>query len=163
MLLLTWILSISPIQTEQLLNVFLSAFLPQGLSNIEQLSSYFDKKIMPRLETGQPILAAYDKDKIVGFAIFEKWEKQSYYLAEMAVLPEYQRQGIGKQLVFSIFDQDQDAEKILLVTAKNNRWSQAFYEKIGFKRSSFQYPNYPESFLGYEFYRPINEHLINLF
>jgi ribosomal protein S18 acetylase RimI-like enzyme len=87
---------------------------------------------------------------MIGFAIFEKWGGQNYYLAEMAVLPEYQRRGIGKQLVFSIFDKDQAAEKILLVTEKSNTWSQSFYEKIGFKHSSFQHPDYPENFIGYE-------------
>jgi len=153
MILLTWILLVTPPQTEQFLHVFLSAFLPQGRLNTLQLSSYFEKKIMPRLEAGQWSIVALDKDKIVGFAIYEKWDEKSYYLAEMAVLPEYQRQGIGKQLVFSIFDQDQDAEKILLVTEKGNQWSQAFYEKIGFKHSSFQHPDYPENFIGYEFHR----------
>ncbi len=153
MLLFNWILLVNSIQTEQLLNVFLSAYLAQDRLNIEELSSYFNEKIIPRLETGELTLATYDKDKLIGFAIFEKWEGQSYYLAEMAVLPEYQRQGIGKQLVFSIFDQDQDAETILLVTEKDNRWSQSFYEKLGFKHSSFQHPNYPENFIGYELYR----------
>ena len=154
MVIFTWLLLISPIQSEQLLDVFLSAFLAQNRLNTEELSSYFDKKIMPRFEKqGQLIHVAYDKEKIVGFAIFEKWEGQSYYLAEMAVLPEYQRQGIGKQLVFSIFDKDQAAEKILLVTEKDNIWSQSFYEKIGFKHSSFQHPDYPENFIGYEFCR----------
>ncbi len=153
MILFTWLLLISPIETEQLSNVFLSAFLPQGRSNTEQLSSYFNQKILPRLEKKQLIHVACDKDKIIGFVIFEKWDIHSYYLSEMAVLPEYQRKGIGKKLVFSIFDKDQDAEKIILVTAKRNKWSQSFYEKIGFKHSSFIHPDYPENFIGYEFYR----------
>lgn len=71
----------------------------------------------------------------------------------MAVLPEYQRRGIGRQLVFSIFDQDQDVEKILLVTGKDNTSAHSFYEKIGFKPSSFLHPDYPENFIGYEFCR----------
>ena len=98
-------------------------------------------------------MTVWDQDKLVAFAIFEKWEAQSYYLAEMAVLPGYQQKGIGKQLVFSIFAEDPEAKKILLVTEKNNRWAQAFYEKIGFKASPFQHPNYPKDFTGYEFNR----------
>lgn len=153
MLLFNWLLLITPIQTEQLFTLFLSAFLPQGRSTIEQLSNYFNKKIAPRLEKGQLIYAVFDNDRMIGFAIFEKWEEKSYYLAEMAILPEYQRRGIGKQLVFSIFDKDQSAEKILLVTEKGNREAHSFYEKIGFKSSSFQHPDYPENFIGYEFSR----------
>lgn len=155
MALLTWILLTNPLlHTESILDVFLRAFLPQGRSNIEQLSDYFYNKIKPRLlKENQITVTVWDQDSLLAFAIFEKWEEQSYYLAEMAVVPEYQRKGIGKQLVFSIFDKEQEASKILLVTEKNNKWSQAFYERIGFKRSSFQHPNYPENFIGYEFYR----------
>jgi ribosomal protein S18 acetylase RimI-like enzyme len=155
MIVFSWIHLIDPILTKQLMNVFLSAFLPQGRLNAEQYSSYFNNKILPGLEKGQLVIAAYDKDKLVGFAIFEKRKQQSYYLAEMSVLPDYQRQGIGTQLVFSIFNKDKGAEKIFLVTAKDNRWSQSFYEKIGFKHSSFQHVDYPENFIGYEFYRNI--------
>lgn len=151
MILFNWLVLIAPTQIEQVFAVFLSAFLSQGRATTEQLSDYFNKKIIPRLEEGQLICSAFDDDRMVGFAIFEKWEGQSYYLAEMAVLPEYQHQGIGKQLVFSIFDKDQGTEKILLVTEKANKWSQSFYKKIGFKHSSFQHPDYPENFIGYEF------------
>src|SRR5437867_1985234 len=101
MTILTWVLLTTPfLQTEQLLDVFLKAFLPQGRSNFEQLSNYFETKIKTRLNEKQLVLTVWDKDKIVAFAIFEKWEEYTYYLAEMAVIPEYQRQGIGKRLVF---------------------------------------------------------------
>lgn len=153
MILFTWLLLITPIQTEELFEIFLSAFLPQGRSTAEQLSDYFNKKISPRFQNGNPIYVAFDNDKMIGFAIFEKWEGQDYYLAEMAVLPAYQRRGIGKQLVFSIFEKDQNAKKILLITEKGNTWSQSFYEKIGFKPSSFHHPDYPENFIGYELSR----------
>lgn len=152
---LTWLLLTNPyLQTESILDVFLKAFLPQGRSNTEQLTDYFYKKIKPRLDENQLTITVWDQNKIVAFAIFEKWREKSYYLAEMAILPEYQRRGIGKQLVFSIFDKDQAANKILLVTEKENKWAQAFYEKIGFKPSSFQHPDYPENFIAYEYKRP---------
>lgn len=148
----TWTLLTNPyLQTESIREVFFTAFLPQGRSNIEQLSAYFHSKIMPRLEKKQLTITSWDQNSLVAFAIFEKWDRQSYYLAEMAVLPEYQRKGIGKQLVFSIFAEDQETRKILLVTEKGNTWSQDFYEKIGFKPSPFQHPDYPANFIGYEF------------
>lgn len=92
----TWLLSTSPIQSNQILDVFLSAFLPQCRANAEQLTDYFNKKFLPRIEKKQLINAAFDNTRMVGFAIFEKWSEESYYLAEMAVLPEYQGRGIGK-------------------------------------------------------------------
>ncbi len=151
MLTFIWLSFISPLESNQILDVLLSAFLPQGRESSENLSKYFDEKISPRLEKDHLIHSVFDQDKMVGFVIFEKWERKSYYLAEMAVLPEYQGEGIGKQLVFSIFDKDPSAEKILLLTEKANPWAQSFYEKIGFKRCSFEHPNYPIGFMGYEF------------
>lgn len=153
MIVFTWLLLLTSSQKEQLFDVFLSAFLPQGRSDINQLSEYFHNKISPRLEQGHFINTAWDNDRIVGFVIFQTWTGQNYYLAEMAVLPEDQRQGIGKELAFSIFEKDQNTKKILLVTEKGNRWSQVFYEKIGFQNSSFRHPDYPDNFIAYEFHR----------
>lgn len=130
---------------------FYLLFLPQNRSTTEKLSKYFDQKIIPRLNNKHLIHIAYDHDKMIGFSIFEKWKKKSYYLSEMAVLPEYQGRGIGKQLAFSIFSKTPEAIKLVLVTEKQNKWSQSFYEKIGFTLSSFQHPDYPENFIGYEF------------
>ena len=150
---LTWLLLANPIlQTDAIAHVFLKAFLEQDRS-IDHLSDYFHGKIKPRLEENQFTMTVWDQDKLIAFAIFEKWEEQSYYLAEMAVLPEYQKKGIGKQLVFSIFAEDREARKILLITKEDNKWAQAFYEKIGFKASPFQHPDYPKDFVGYEFNR----------
>lgn len=151
MIFVMWLLMISPLQKEQFLDVFLAAFLPHNRSTNEQLTDYFYKKISHRLNNGQPICAAYVDNRMVGYAMFERWEDSSYYLAEMAVIPEYQLRGIGKQLVFSIFERDPSTKKILLITRNTNKGAQAFYEKIGFKPSSFQHPQYPEGFVGYEF------------
>ncbi len=151
MIAFTWLLFVTSTQVEQLFDVFLSSFLPQDRFNTEELSDYFNKKIVPRLEKGQLIYVALNKEQIVGFVIFEKWEGKSYYLAEMAILPKYQRQGLGKKLVFSILSKDPSADKILLITEIANKSAQCFYEKIGFKHSSFQHPDYPENFTGYEY------------
>lgn len=156
MMVFCWLLLITPFQTGQFLNVFLSAFLPQGRESTEQLSEYFNNKIIPRLQSKQLIYSAFDKDKLIGFVIFEKWEESSYYLAEMAIAHKYQRQGLGKQLAFSIFDRDREAERIYLMTEAKNLQAQSFYEKIGFKYCSFKHPDYSEGFLGYEFSRERN-------
>ena len=152
MLMLSWLLLVTPLQTEQLYNVFMSAFLAQNRTNAEELSDYFYKKIMPRFETGHLLDIAIDDGRIVGFALFEKWEPQTYYLAEMAILPSYQRQGLGRKLIFSLFDKDPATQKILLMTERRNTLAQSFYENIGFKHSSFLHPDYPPAdFTGYEY------------
>jgi ribosomal protein S18 acetylase RimI-like enzyme len=151
-LIFTWLSVVTSSQTQQFYDVFISAFLPQGRETSEELADYFNNKIKPRLEQEQLIYTVLDCERIVGFVVFERWGDQSYYLAEMAIAPEYQRQGLGKQLVFSIFDKDPTTQKIVLVTEEANRSAQLFYEKIGFTRTSFSHPDYV-NFIGYEFLR----------
>lgn len=153
MIIFTWLIYLTSLQHEEVRDVFLSAFAPQGRSTLEELNEYFDKKVIPRFEKGQLVYCAFVKDKMIGFAIYEKWDEKSYYLAEMAIAPEFQGQGIGKQLVFSILEKEPATSRILLVTEIMNLWSQAFYKKIGFKPSSFTHPDYPENFIGFEYTR----------
>lgn len=145
-----WRLCPTSMQTEQIFEVFLAAFLPQGRSTSEQLLAYFHKKLMPRLAKGQLVCMASNEKRIIGFAIFEKWDEASYYLAEMAVLPECQKHGIGRKLVFSILEKDPAVDRIRLITEKGNAGAQSFYKKIGCEPSSFRHPDYP-TFVGYEF------------
>jgi ribosomal protein S18 acetylase RimI-like enzyme len=138
-------------QIKELFDVFLSAFLAQDRLTSESLTTYFHEKIIPRIKREDPLVVLLNQDKIIGFALFEKWGKSAYYLAEMAILPAYQRKGLGKKLTFSVFDKDPFIQKILLVTEIANTWAQAFYESIGFKRSCFVHPDYPIDFIGYEY------------
>jgi len=152
MILYSWIASIAPLQKEEIFDLFLAAFLPQGRSTKEHLTAYFNQKIAPRFEKGQPTYVAMDKEKIIGFALFQHWDESSYYLAEMALLPEYQGHGVGKKLVFSIFEKNPASKRILLITEKDNHSAQSFYKKIGFQHSSFIHPDYPENFTSYEYH-----------
>ena len=82
------------------------------------------------------IVACRDNDRIVGCArIF--WDKGYIaYLADVMVKPEYQKQGIGKQLVeacIAYIDRqlkDGWRIKIVIVSAKGK---EQFYEKLGFR------------------------------
>ena len=82
------------------------------------------------------IIACRDNNHIVGCArIF--WDKGYIaYLADVMVIPEYQRQGIGKQLVsecISFIDRqlkDGWRIKIVIVSAKGK---EPFYERFGFE------------------------------
>ena len=151
MLLFTWMFLVTPIQIEQIYDVYLAAFTPQNRFKDHELEDYFAEKVMPRLKKPLLLAVAIDQNRIIAYAIFEKFA-MNYYLAEMAVQPEYQGKGIGKKLVFSILEKDPAAKKIVLLTEIENRWSRPFYEKIGFKPSTFYLPDYsPEIFTAYEF------------
>ena len=152
MILITWLMLLSSAQKTEVFDAYLSAFLAQNRLSQEDLTNYFYDKFEPRLDQGGPVCVALKDGKIVAFSVFEKWEEDTYYLAEMAVAADQQHQGIGKKLVFSIFDKDPSAKRIVLLTERANQDSQAFYKAIGFTPSSFQHPNYsPEQFMGFEY------------
>ena len=152
MILLAWLLLTTASQLEEILTVYLSAWLAQHRMTLEDLTSYFEEKMVPWIEGGGPLCVVLDQGRIVGFALFKKWDASSYYLSEMAVLPEYQQRGLGRKVVFSIFEKDPACQKIVLVTSRANTWSQAFYKALGFQASSFEHPDYsPQQFMGYEY------------
>lgn len=89
------------------------------------------------LDNSDFIIACRDDNIIVGSArLF--WDKGYIaYLADVMVKPEYQNQGIGKQLVKECvlyIDKQLKAGwriKIVIVSAKGK---EQFYEKLGFER-----------------------------
>ena len=88
------------------------------------------------LENSDFIVCCQDDDEVVGCArVF--WDKGYIaYLADVMVIPEYQRQGIGKTLVSECikYVDSQLKEgwriKIVIVSAKGK---EQFYEKLGFQ------------------------------
>lgn len=53
------------------------------------------------------------------------------YLGDVAVHPDFQGQGLGKQIVQKLIDRSQGHRKILLYA---NPGKEAFYERFGFRR-----------------------------
>jgi ribosomal protein S18 acetylase RimI-like enzyme len=150
MILFTWLILASPAVVDQIYNVYLSAFVPQNRFKEGELEEYFENKVMPRFEKELILLSATDNDQMVGYIILEKMET-TYYIAELAIRPTYQGQGLGKKVIFSILEKDPSTQKILLLTEIENRWSRGFYEKIGFIPSAYTHPDYPTDFTAYEY------------
>lgn len=87
------------------------------------------------LENSVYVISCYDQDKIVGTARVI-WDRGYVsYLADVMVLPNYQRLGIGKHMVEEAvaFMKKQVKEgwqiKMVLIAAKGK---EGFYEKFGF-------------------------------
>ncbi len=99
------------------------------------------------------IVTAWKEAIPVGFAIFEmKAYPASVYLSELIVDPNSQRNGIGKNLVFSVLGRFPELEKIVLVTRKANFQATAFYPAIGFVGSDYIHLGYdPEIYKSFEF------------
>ncbi len=96
-------------------------------------------------------LIAKNDDKMIGLAIFELFEYPNVYIRELAVLPEYQRQGIGRQLTFAILKDNSDIRKISIITRNINKPSIEFYSTLGFHPSDFCHAEYdPKKYFGME-------------
>lgn len=74
--------------------------------------------------------------ELVGWGTFqrEKGKENEIYMNLLAVLPEYQGRGIGKQLVHSLSSLGElpDLNAIHLLLRKKNRGGRTFYSKLGF-------------------------------
>ncbi len=83
------------------------------------------------------LTAARDGDKIVAMGRMLFDFGYTAYLGDVIVRPEYQGQGIGRQIVESLINRTMESayegERIMFIlgAAKDK---EAFYEKLGFKR-----------------------------
>jgi len=119
----------------------------------DYLAGDFDKILHPNLHSEKPqiFLAAKASGKMAGYSLFEMLDARTAYIAELAIAPLFWNQGLGKKLTFAIVELNPGIEKIVLVTERINKVSQAFYERIGFRSSEYEHEGYPrERFCAYE-------------
>ena len=77
---------------------------------------------------------AEDKDKIIGFCMAIK-EGKNNRVGAIYVIPSFQREGLGKQLIERAFDWLGDGKDILINVARYNKQAINFYEKLGFVKT----------------------------
>lgn len=113
-------------------------------NGLQYLDYFFNERVQENIndQRGQYI-RAYDGDKLIGGVYYDlNWNqdkplgKQTIYVDQIFIDPEYQKSGIGKELLFSIFKDKAIASRYNSITvlvehhADNAR---GFYEKLGFK------------------------------
>lgn len=81
------------------------------------------------------VLGAYDGDQLVGLIRAVGDGETILFIQDLLVLPSYQRQGIGRQLVDALVDQFPQVRQRVLLTDDQPQ-TRAFYENIGFVESS---------------------------
>jgi ribosomal protein S18 acetylase RimI-like enzyme len=75
--------------------------------------------------------AAYDNERLVGLIRVVGDGMTIIYIQDILILPDYQRQGIGRTLMNHILEKYQDVRQIILTTDLTEE-QQAFYETLGF-------------------------------
>jgi ribosomal protein S18 acetylase RimI-like enzyme len=90
------------------------------------------------------IVVAKLENRIVGYILTHKFNEESLFIEHLFILPEYYRQGIGKQLVnhsVAVFKEEAPTiNQVFVNTRKQNKRSQTFYYKMGF----YKVNEYPE-------------------
>ena len=74
---------------------------------------------------------AFDSEKLVGVGRALADGKDCAVICDIAILPEYQGKGIGKQVVQNLIDLTRNHNKIILYA---NPGKEGFYEKLGFRK-----------------------------
>lgn len=106
----------------------------------------------------QELIVAKLKNEIIGFAGFKPEDKPGQiYISQLAVHPDFWQNGIGKQLVFSVFKIYEDTNHLFVIPRKINIIARDFYFKIGFSQCDYIHPGYSaERYVGYEWIRDID-------
>ncbi|NOY22277.1 MAG: ribosomal protein S18-alanine N-acetyltransferase [Acidobacteria bacterium] len=78
------------------------------------------------------IITAETGDKTVGFACFQHFLDECHIL-NVAVLPAFRKQGIGRQLVEWLFTRLTEAKDFFLEVRESNRTAISLYESMGFQ------------------------------
>ena len=80
------------------------------------------------------VLGAYAGEKLIGVIRVVGDGVSIVFVRDLLVLPEYQRQGVGTQLLRAMMEQYADVYQIELLT-DNTPKTTAFYESLGLTRS----------------------------
>ncbi|WP_029186171.1 GNAT family N-acetyltransferase [Streptococcus suis] len=96
-------------------------------------SNYTDRPAMLQkaLEHSLFVLAAYDGDRLVGLLRAVGDGHSIVFIQDILVLPTYQRQGIGRQLLEHAITHFPGIYQLHLLT-DNTEKTRSFYEAIGF-------------------------------
>ena len=117
----------------------------------DYLAGYFDSFIVPRLKEPGLLLFARNNNRIIGFALFEKMAEDEIYVAELAIDPDFSKQGLGRRLMGAILEREPSTKRITLLTQWRNKGAQGFYEALGYQPSNFTHEGYsPDEYRAYE-------------
>lgn len=108
---------------EEILNLYDSVGWSNYTSNPSMLKNAYEHSLK--------ILGAYDADKLVGIIRVVGDGYSIVYIQDILVLPEYQRNGIGRSLLKKILFEYKDVYQKALMT-DNTEKNIRFYQSAGF-------------------------------
>ncbi len=106
-------------------------------------SGNYPEKLKVAMTNYGSVFSAWDGDRLIGMVCVMDDGIMTAYIQYVLVNPEYQGQGIGKQLLNLVKERYSEYLRIVIV-AYNNRVS--FYEACGFSRGVKKSPMFIENF-----------------
>ena len=105
--------------------------------SVEWSSGHYPEKLVTAMKNFETVYTAWDNDKLVGLICAMDDGVMTAYIHFLLVNPDYQKRGIGKQLVERMKAKYIDYLRIVLVAYNAEL---RFYESCGFKRSEESSP-----------------------
>ncbi|HSL45834.1 MAG TPA: GNAT family N-acetyltransferase [Anaerolineales bacterium] len=118
---LVWIFSSENVDWEELSALYLIA--PLGQKEPADLKVAFGNSMFKCF--------VYDSGKLIAVGRALADGRDCSYICDVAVHPDYQGQGLGREVVSRLVDFSKDHKKIILYAAPGK---EPFYRKLGFKR-----------------------------
>ena len=117
-----------------------------AISEIEQLSfkDPFPSYFLSQLADANPgtFLVAVKRDKIVGYAVIDKWPDQEH-LVSIAVIPESRRNGVGQALLGELMTRLR-TDSLRLEVRRGNKAALDLYRKNGFVQTGVAHSYYTD-------------------
>ena len=116
---------------------------PKNNEELKTFENHLKKYIS---DNDKKLLIAKNKSTIVGmvsivFLVRLNQIKNELYIPELVITKEYQKKGIGKELINSCINigKEKNCHRIRLESGNHRKESHKFYKKLGFKQASLSF------------------------
>ncbi|MDQ6995480.1 MAG: ribosomal protein S18-alanine N-acetyltransferase [Mariprofundaceae bacterium] len=121
-----------------------SVALHYRLGNVDDIDAVFSlnqqsfseawskKSLLDVMLAGFDLYICEDGDLLIAYLLSQDILDETHIM-QIAVLPDYQRQGIGRQLTQWLFNNKSEQSLILLEVRASNKGAQAMYQGLGFQ------------------------------
>lgn len=110
--------------------IYTSNDLQELFQSVGWLSANYPERLKKALDNSETVFTAWDRDRLVGLVNAIDDSELTAYVHYLCVNPEYQGQGIGKNLLRRIKDKYRDYLYIILI-AENEDFK--YYSQNGFE------------------------------
>ncbi|RUR37125.1 N-acetyltransferase [Clostridium perfringens] len=109
----------------------------KSISSLYESAGWFDytedlEKLEEAFKNSLKIISAWHEEKLIGLIRVVGDGLTIIYIQDIVVLPEYQGNGIGRGLIYSVLDEYKNVKQKILISEDKDS-SIEFYKNIGFK------------------------------